>query len=292
MAKPVIIEVRANEWSMRAKNPNVPWTAEDFAADAEACRKAGASIYHFHARNPDGSASHDVGIYGAAIRAIRARTDILIHPTLAGVITPEGRDRIGPVLELAKDPATHPDFAPMDMGSTNLDAYDEEAKQFTTEAKTYVNTIKTLSFLGESIRNAGMKQLLCVWTVPCWRAIDAFIDMDRIDEPAYATMVLTDGGILGGHPGTVRGMETLLEFMPAGRRIEWSVCCREGNLFPMAGAALERGGHVSIGLGDYAYTELGKPTNADLVREVAAMAQRVGRTAATPAETRALLGMH
>ena len=42
MAKPVIIEVRANEWSMRAKNPNVPWTAEDFAADAEACRKAGA----------------------------------------------------------------------------------------------------------------------------------------------------------------------------------------------------------------------------------------------------------
>jgi len=292
MGKKVIIEVRANEWSLRARNPNVPWTAEDFAADAQACRKAGASVYHFHARNPDGSPSHDPKVYGAAIRAIRARCDILIHPTLAGVITPEGRDRIGPLLELAKDPLTQPDFAPMDMGSTNLDAYDAGTKVFTTDAKTYVNTIRTLAFLGEEIRNAGMKQLLCVWTVPCWRAIDAFIDMGRIPEPAYACMVLTEGGILGGHPGTIKGLESLLEFMPANRSIEWSVCCREGNLFPAAGAALERGGHVSIGLGDYAYGELGVPANADLVREIVSMARLVGRTAATPAETKALLGMH
>lgn len=284
--------MRANEWSLRAKNPKVPWSAEDFAADAEACRKAGASIYHFHARNPDGSASHDPKVYGAAIRAIRARTDILIHPTLAGVITPEGRDRIGPVLELARDPATHPDFAPMDMGSTNLDAYDAAAKSFTTEAKTYVNTIKTLAFLGEEIRNAGMKQLLCVWTVPCWRAIEAFIDMGRIDEPACATMVLTEGGILGGHPGTIRGLESLLEFKPVNRTIEWSVCCREGNLFPAASAALERGGHVAIGLGDYPYAELGKPANADLVSQIVSMARLVGRAPATPQETRAMLGLH
>ena len=291
MGKKVIIEVRANEWSLRARNPNVPWTAGDFASDAEACRKAGASIYHFHARNPDGSASHDPKIYGAAIRAIRERTDILIHPTLAGVITPEGRDRIGPVLELARDPATLPDFAPMDMGSTNLDAYDPAAKAFTTEAKTYVNTIKTLAFLGNEIRSAGMKQLLCVWTVPCWRAIDAFIDMGRIPEPAFACVVLTEGGILGGHPGTIKGLESVLEFLPAGRQIEWSVCCREGNLFPAASAALERGGHVSIGLGDYAYPELGKPTNAELVREITGMARLVGREPATPADTRSMLGM-
>ena len=36
--------------------------------------------------------------------------------------------------------------------------------------------------------------------VPCWRAIDAFIDMGRIDEPAYATMVLTDGGGVDNFP--------------------------------------------------------------------------------------------
>ncbi len=291
MAKKVIIEVRANEWSLRARNPNVPWTAADFAADAEACRKAGASIYHFHARNPDGSASHDIELYAAAIRAIRERTDILVHPTLAGVITADSKERIAPVLALSKDPATRPDFAPMDMGSTNLDAYDAGAKAFTTEAKTYVNSISTLAFLGEQIRGAGVHQLLCVWTVPCWRAIDAFIDMGRIPEPAYATMVLTEGGILGGHPGTIRGLESLLEFMPAHRRIEWSVCCREGNLFPAAGAALERGGHVAIGLGDYPYPELGAPSNASLVREIASMARLVGREAATPADTRAMLGM-
>jgi uncharacterized protein (DUF849 family) len=53
--------------------------------------------------------------------------------------------------------------------------------------------------------------------------------------------------------------------------------------------AIAEGGHVSIGIGDYDYPELGQPTNADLVREIVRMARLVGRDVATPDDARAML---
>ena len=55
---------------------------------------------------------------------------------------------------------------------------------------------------------------------------------------------------------------------------------------------MERGGHVAPGIGDYAYTEIGSPTNAELVRRFADMSLAMGREIATPEETRELLGIH
>ena len=87
--RPVIVEVRLNELATRERNPNVPWTPEEIAVDAYACWEAGASIVHFHVRNPDGSPAHAAELYGRAVEAIRKRCDVLIHPTLAGGQTPD-----------------------------------------------------------------------------------------------------------------------------------------------------------------------------------------------------------
>ena len=61
---------------------------------------------------------------------------------------------------------------------------------------------------------------------------------------------------------------------------------------PLAATAIREGGHVAIGIGDYAYPELGYPTNAEIVAEVARMARACGREVATPDEARAILGLH
>ena len=63
------------------------------------------------------------------------------------------------------------------------------------------------------------------------------------------------------------------------------------HLFPIAAAAMERGGHISIGLGDYPYRELEYPTNAGLVTRICQLARDMGREVATPAEARELLGI-
>jgi uncharacterized protein (DUF849 family) len=57
----------------------------------------------------------------------------------------------------------------------------------------------------------------------------------------------------------------------------------------MAEWAITNGGHVSIGLGDDPYAELGLPTNADLVRIVTDLAAKHGRPVATPAQARQIL---
>ncbi len=289
--KKLIIEARINEYMMRDDNPNVPWTPDEIAEAAAGAREAGASIVHYHARNADGSPCHDAGTYGETIRKIRGACDVLVHPTLGQVTITGDEARLRHITGVADDPALKPDIAPIDIGSTNVDVYDARTKAYRTDDLAYVNTIGTLRFFAERLRALGVKPVIVSWTIPFTRTLEAFLDMGLVDEPVYLLLALSDSGYLGGHPGTVRGLMAHLDFLPRNRRIEWSVNNKVGNLFGPAAAAIEMGGHVAVGLGDYPYTELGAPTNADVVREVARLAKAMGREVATPDDTREMLGM-
>ena len=120
--------------------------------------------------------------------------------------------------------------------------------------------------------------------------LNAFIDMGIVEEPALLSFILTDNTFLGGHPGTMRGLQAHLDFLPPDKRILWSVVDYGGNLLSLAAPIIAAGGHVSIGIGDYTYPELGQPTNVDLVMRVAAIAHDMGREVATPAEAKQMLG--
>jgi uncharacterized protein (DUF849 family) len=58
---------------------------------------------------------------------------------------------------------------------------------------------------------------------------------------------------------------------------------------PLVELAIRRGGHVRVGLEDYAGPR--QPRNVELVREVVELAARLGRRLATPAEAAALIGV-
>jgi uncharacterized protein (DUF849 family) len=289
----LIIEARVNEYMMREQgNPNVPYTPEEIAADAAACREAGAAVLHFHARRPDGAPDHAAESYAETVRLIRARSDILVHPTL-GYVTldaaPEAR--IAHILAMAKQPDRAPHFAPMDMGSVNVDRYNAQARRFETTELVYRNSTGTLMHFAEAIRGAKLKPYLVSWTIGFTRYVGAFMEMGLIEEPGYLCFCLTDNTFLGGHPGTLRGLQAHLDFLPADRRIEWTVVNFGGNLFSLAAPIIAQGGHISIGLGDYTYHELGQPRNADIIRRIAAIARELGREIATPDEAKAILGM-
>jgi 3-keto-5-aminohexanoate cleavage enzyme len=289
----LIIEARVNEFMMREQgNTNVPYSPEEIARDAVACREAGAAILHFHARKIDGSPEHDPASYADTVCRIRESSDILVHPTLGYVTLDDSAERrLDHILRMAQDPATGPHFAPMDMGSVNVDRYNDQARRFETTNLIYKNSTATLTYFGQNIRAAGLKPYLVSWNIGFTRYIDAFMDMGLIDGPAYICFCLTDNTWLGGHPGTLKGLQAHLDFLPAGKDVQWTVVNFGGNLFALAGAIIQLGGHVSIGLGDYTYRELGMPTNAELVRRIAVMARELGREVATPDEARAILGM-
>ena len=284
----VMIEVRCNEYTMRDRNPNVPWSAVEIAEDAARCRDAGAAVVHYHARNPQsGAASWDVVDYAAVIKEIRATCDVLINPTLGASTIPDPEVRVAHIPELAADPTTRPDIAPVDLGSFNIDPYDWASKSFRNEELVYRTTIKGLRHEIDRIRGAGVAVQAVLWTVGSARLLGAFMDMGVLPEPALAEITLSDGW-LSTHPGTLRGLQAMVEFLPA-RSVLWSVGLFGGNLLKLVTPTAEMGGHISIGLGDYPYLELGSPTNADVVAEVVRMCRAVGREPATPDDVRAAL---
>jgi uncharacterized protein (DUF849 family) len=290
----LIIEARVNEYMMRDEgNANVPYTPEEIARDAAACRAAGASIVHFHARKPDGKPDHAGDTYAEIVRRIRAASDILVHPTLGYVtLDASGERRLDHVLEMAKHPERAPHFAPMDMGSVNVDRYNAQARRFETTDLVYKNSTETLMYFAEHIKAAGLKPYLVSWNIGFTRYVQAFMEMGLLAEPGFVCFCLTDNTFLGGHPGTLKGLQAHLDFLPADKRTEWTVVNFGGNLFSLAGSIIAQGGHISIGLGDYTYRELGMPTNADIVKRVAEMARELGREVASPNEAKKILAMN
>ena len=289
----LIIEARVNEYAMRKRNPHVPWTSEEIARDAVACREAGASILHFHAREDNGAPCHDAARYADTIARVHDVCDALVHPTLgANTLAASKEGRLAHILAMARNKSTRPDFAPMDMGSTNIDTYDAVAKRFITTDQMYLNSTDTLHYFAEEIRAAGLKPMAAVWNITYLRQVMAFLEMGMFDAPVYMQFALTGGQILAGHPATPEGLDAFLGVMPKNMPAVWSVINYGGSLLGLAEKIIAAGGHIAVGLGDHPYAEIGAPTNAGLIAKFADIARNHGRGVATPDEARKILHMN
>jgi 3-keto-5-aminohexanoate cleavage enzyme len=286
----LIIEVRINEYASRKHNIHVPFSPREICEDAMRCWNDGASIIHYHARDPQsGAPSSDSALYAETARLIKSRSDLIVMPTLGAWTLPSPEARMRHIIEMAQDSATRPDFAPIDMGTSNVDSYDAKRQQFLSDDVVYMNPTRTLRYFAETIRGSAVRPYAALWNVSAIRVTEAFVDCGLFERPLYAGIVLTDSGLLAGNPATGRGLEAMVDFIPAHLRVHWSVMSVGANLFPLAKSALERGGHLAIGLGDYPYTEMGTPQNAELVKRIAGIARDMGREVATPSEARQIL---
>jgi uncharacterized protein (DUF849 family) len=287
--KKLIIEVRMNEAARKADNAAVAYTPAEIVADALACAEAGASLVHFHARDADGTESNRIEDYREILAGVRARSDVMIHPTLGRFRGGAGPDeRLGHIADLCERSNLKPDVAPLDMGSNNVDMWDADEARFRGDGFVYVNTTADLRTMAGRLKGWRVKPQLAIWSIANLRLMGAFMDAGLLAEPAFPVLFLSGDGFLGGHPATSAGLRAFLDNMPA-RRVEWSVMAHAADMLPLVPEIVGLGGHVSIGLGDYAYPELGRPTNAELVRRVAEIARTMGREVATPAQAREML---
>jgi len=98
MNAPVSITVAPNGARRgKADHAAIPLTPAEIAAEARACREAGAAILHLHVRDAQGRHSLDPGLYREAIAAVRAVCDLVIQPTTerVGVFAPADMMRVG-----------------------------------------------------------------------------------------------------------------------------------------------------------------------------------------------------
>ena len=98
-------------------------------------------------------------------------------------------------------------------------------------------------------------------------------------------------GVSFGLPPTAKAFERLPGDAGAEARCPWSVSALGGDLLrtPIARLALEAGGHLKVGLEDYAGP--GSPTNEELVARAAQLVADTGRPVASPGEAARILGL-
>jgi uncharacterized protein (DUF849 family) len=108
--------------------------------------------------------------------------------------------------------------------------------------------------------------------------------------PPGAIVKLYFGGELEfGLPPTATSFDAYLELLEPSV-LPWSVAVLGGDVVACgAERAIERGGHLRVGLEDWAGA--GEPSNADLLRAAVALVERLGRTPATIPDARRVLGI-
>lgn len=289
----LIIEVRVNEGTPRDISPHIPYSPEEIAKDAIECWRQGASLVHYHARDPaTGAASADVDLYADVVRRIKQESDLITFPTLGASMLPTAEERVAHIVEMAKDPATTPDYIPVDMLTTNMDRYDAQRKAFFSEERVYLNTTKMLRHLCETVNAIGVRPMSMIWNIAGIRLTEAFQELGLYPERLVTELTLfADPFVSFGHPATIKGLHALLDFFPQRADWQWFTSVIGGNAFPALAGAIEAGGHVAIGVADHPYAELGYPTNAELVSRVVEIARSMGREVATAAEAREMLGI-
>jgi uncharacterized protein (DUF849 family) len=290
---PVILEAAINGETRPEKNPHVPRKPEQIVADVGRCQEAGAALIHAH--NDDirltGRAAADA--YLSAWRPILAeRPETLWYPTLcAGANIGES---LAHVELLAREVGLR--IGVVDPGSTNIGGPDGEGLPV---GPVYANPYDEIRVSFATCARLGLGPSLAIYEPGFLRTTLAFQRAGRL--PAGAMVKLYFGGDYGlfstqpgvsfGLPPTRNALAAYLDLLE-GSGLPWSVSVWGGDLLatPIARLALERGGHLHVGLEEHFHPER-KPTNEELVREAAALIAEVGRPLADGAQAAAILGL-
>jgi uncharacterized protein (DUF849 family) len=295
MAAPVIIEAAVNGIASKDRSPHVPCSPAEIARDALACLAAGAAIVHNHNADFAVDAERAAELYLAAWRPVlHARPDAILYPTIGFGATIEEKYRHHDILARAEVLR----MGLLDPGSVNFGATDADGLPGPPDF-VYANSFSDIRHEVEVCARQRLGPSVSIFEPGFLRCALAYHRAGRL--PAGALLKLYFGGdfdYLGGTrrgvgfglPPTRTALEAYLEMLE-GSAVPWAVAVLGGDVVAsgLARLALERGGHLRVGLEDHAGSRT--PTNEELVREAVEVARSVGRPIATPAEAARILGL-
>lgn len=285
---PVIIECAINGATSKATNPHVPVEPSEITADVLACIEAGAAIIHNHIDRYGITVEQAAARYLEAWRPVlAARPDALLYPTIHfGEGFSISYEHLIPLA------AAGLRVGLADPGSVNLGGTD--AAGIPTGNLVYSNSFDTIARAFEICHQAGLGPSLAIYEPGFLRTTLAWWRAGRLPRGAMIKLYFsTELGYLGapfGLPPTERALEAYLELLD-GCDIPWAVSVVGGDLCasPVAKLALERGGHLHLGLEFYRGDRT--PTNVELVEEAVDLSGRFGRPVASPDEAAQILGL-
>jgi uncharacterized protein (DUF849 family) len=266
----------------REQCPAIPYTPEEYAAEARRIVDEGGVMIHIHARRPDGVPSYEVEDFRAITEAIRAEVDDVIINYSTGAIGVPLEQRVAYLTEL------RPDIGALNMGSMNYAKYSPRRRNFVFKA-VFENSFDTIQTLLEAMNAAGIKPEHECFDSGHVANLDPLLDMGILEPPLQVSCVM---GVTGGIRPTARNLAHMAEQIPPVPH-QWGVIGISRNQWTLVAAALALGGNVRVGLEDNFYLPDGEMarSNGDLVARARRMAGDAGRRPATVPEARAMLGL-
>jgi uncharacterized protein (DUF849 family) len=269
----------------RDQCPAIPYTPEEYAAEARRAVDQGASQIHIHARTPDGTPSYEIDDFRAITEAILAEVGDVIVNYSTGAIGIPIEKRIAYLREL------RPDVAALNMSSMNYAKYSKRRKDFVFKA-VFENSFDTIIEFLTAMRELGIKPEHECFDAGHVANLDPLIDMGLVSEPHQISLVM---GVNGGIRPTSRNVGVMAEQIPGGpdTGANWQVIGISRDQWRLLGTALTLGGNVRAGLEDNLYLPNGEMarSNGDLIAKARQMAEDAGRRAATVQEAREMLGV-
>lgn len=265
----------------RDQCPAIPYTPEDYAAEARRAYDAGASVLHIHARYPDGRPSFRVEEYRTITEAILAEVpDIVINLSTGAVGIPI-EERVHHITALK------PEIGALNMGSMNYAKYSSKRKSLIFDF-VFANPFSDITYLLEQMRAAGVKPECECFDTGHIGNVFPLIDMGLIETPIQFSLIL---GVLGGAPPEVRTLAHMAELLP--QPSTWEVIAISRQQWKLVSAAASLGGNVRVGLEDNFYVPSGEmaSSNGDLVEAAATAVASSGRAVADTSQARALLSL-
>jgi 3-keto-5-aminohexanoate cleavage enzyme len=269
----------------RDQCPAIPYTPEEYAAEARRAVDEGASQIHIHARTPDGTPSYEVEDFGAITEAILAEVgDVIVNYSTGAIGVP-----IEKRLEYLR--ALKPDVAALNMSSMNYAKYSRRRKDFVFKA-VFENSFDTIVQFIETMNELGIQPEHECFDAGHVANLDPLIDMGMLEKPLQISLVM---GVTGGIRPVPRNVALMSDQIPGGPegRHNWQVIGVSRDQWKLLATSLVLGGNVRAGLEDNLYLPDGEMarSNGDLIAKARQMAEDVGRRPAGVAEARELLGV-
>jgi 3-keto-5-aminohexanoate cleavage enzyme len=289
--QPVISEAAINGGATKAANPHVPISPAEHVADILAVLDAGAAIVHHHdALTPTDRADRLAEVAGGVFRQVLAqRPDALCYP--ATVWGGPIEQRLAHHRLLAEAGLLRVAFC--DPGSTNLGGADADGLPAPTDF-IYAHSPREVRWWFDDLIELQLGPMYSIFEPSFLRVPLAYERAGRLPRGSFVKLYFSGGGRSDGRAWAF-GMPPLPVCLDAylamldGSKAPWAVAVLGGDVIEsgLARRALERGGHLRIGLEDYVGDD--EPTNAELIARAVALCDSVGRPVASPDEAARIL---
>jgi uncharacterized protein (DUF849 family) len=276
----------------------IPLAAEQVVVAAVEAAKAGSAVIHLHARHPDGRPAFEAEVFEQIIPKILDQVDVVINITTGGASSMSMDER------LAWAKRFSPEIASLNMGSMNF-VYSGIADKVTnwkhdwekqyvlnTYKNPFINSFEKIEYILSTLGADGTRFEYEMYDIGHLYTLAYFVDKGLAKPPFMIQGVF---GILGGIGADHENLTHMVAIADKlfGDDYQFSAFAAGRNQFQFGTHSAWLGGHVRVGLEDSLWIRKGElaTSNAQQVEKIRGVVEEMGRTIATPADARRMLGL-